>query len=399
MRKNGVNRELREISGGVCAPSGFSANGIACGIKEAGEDLALIVADRRCPTACVYSLDSAQSGTAAVSKKHLKYGVARAVIANSGKANLLHPDGERLAETVCRTLAKHYNLDANEAVIASTGKVGATLTLKPFEEGMSALCKGLTADEEGSLRAARAIMTTDKAPKQVSYEFDLGDFPCKIGAIFKGSARVCPNMATMLVFLTTDISISSEMLQKALSTAVKDTFNLLWLDGISSPNDTVCIMANGRAGNYKISCADSEYDKFLYALREVLTKICIKILQESEGILFIAKAIGAKSKQTAREIAKKLVGAQALKDKFKQGVFDCESVLYTAASVAGDMNGAKCRVWAECDYKKIIVFDEGRALQVNPEHFSRLLDTETLTVGVDLGEGNYTAQAFGVILK
>jgi glutamate N-acetyltransferase/amino-acid N-acetyltransferase len=206
-------------------------------------------------------------------------------------------------------------------------------------------------------------------------------------------------MATMLVFLTTDISISSEMLQKALSTAVKDTFNLLWLDGISSPNDTVSIMASCRAGNYKISCADSEYDKFLYALREVLTKICIKILQESEGILFIAKAIGAKSKQTAREIAKKLVGAQALKDKFKQSVFDCESVLYAAASVAGDMNGAKCRVWAECDYKKIIVFDEGRALQVNPEHFSRFLDTETLTVGVDLGEGNYTAQAFGVILK
>ncbi|MBR2442673.1 MAG: bifunctional ornithine acetyltransferase/N-acetylglutamate synthase [Clostridia bacterium] len=399
MRKNGVNRELREISGGVCAPSGFSANGIACGIKQEGEDLALILSDKRCPTACVFSCGSAQSSTATVSKKHLKYGVARAIIANSGKANLLLPNGERLAETVCRTLAKHCNLDANEVVIASTGKVDGTLTLSPFEKGIPALCKGLTADEEGSLRAARAIMTTDKTSKQVAYEFDLGDFPCKIGAIFKGSARVCPNMATMLAFLTTDINISPEMLQKALSTAVKDSFNLLWLDGISSPNDTVCIMANGRAGNYKISYADSEYDKFVYALREVLTQICIKILQENGDILFFAKATGANSKQTAREIARKLVGAQAIKKSLQQGVLDCESILYTAASSYEDMDGAKCRVWVESNAKKIILFDEGRALAVKPEHFLRILETEKVTVGIHLGEGNYNAQAFGIIPK
>lgn len=399
MRKNGVNRKLREIPGGVCAPEGFRANGIACGIKTEGEDLALIVADRRCPTACVYSLDSAQSGTAAVSKKHLKYGVARAIIANSGTANLFHPNGERLAETVCRTLAKHSNLDANEAVIASTGRVDSTLTLRPFEEGVPALWKGLTADEEGSLRAARAIMTTDRYPKQVAYEFDLGDFPCKIGAIFKGNTRVCPNMATMLAFLTTDISISPEMLQKALSTAVKDTFNLLWVDGVSSPNDTVCIMANGKAGNYKISCMDSEYDKFVYALREVLTELCKKILQDGESILLYGKVTGAKSKQAAREIAKKLVGAQAIKERLAKGVLDGESVLYTAASVMEDLDGSKCRVFAESGGKKLIVFDEGRALNVKSEHFIKLLENTELTVGIHLGEGNYTAQAFGLIAK
>ncbi len=397
MRKNGVNRELREISGGVCAPAGFSANGIACGIKESGEDLALIVADRRCPTACVFSVDSAQSGTATVSKKHLKYGVARAVIANSGAANLFLANGERLAETVCRTLAKHSNLDANEAVIASTGKVDGTLSLAPFERGIPALYKGLTADEAGSLRAARAIMTTDRSPKQVSYEFDLGDFPCKIGGVFKGSARVCPNMATTFAFLTTDISISAQMLQKALSTAVKDTFNLLWLDGVSSPNDTVCIMANGRAGNYKISYADSEYDKFVYALREVLSQICKKILQDSGDILFYGKVTGAKSKQAAREIAKKLVGSHAVKERLQRGVLDGESVLYTAASVVKDLDGAKCRVWAESNGKKLIVFDEGRALKVKSEHFVRLLEAEEVIVGIHLGEGNYTAQAFGVM--
>jgi glutamate N-acetyltransferase/amino-acid N-acetyltransferase len=242
-------------------------------------------------------------------------------------------------------------------------------------------------------------MTTDKYPKQVSYEFDLGDFPCKIGAIFKGNARVCPNMATMLAFLTTDVNVSSEMLQKALSAAVKDTLNLLWLDGVSSPNDTVCIMANGKAGNYKISFADSEYDKFAYALREVLFRICKKILQESGDILFLSKVTGAKSKQAAREIARKLVGAQTIKQGLKQGFLDGESVLYTAASAVEDLDGAKCRVFAESNGKKIVVFDEGRALQVKKEHFAGFLDADEVVVGVHLGEGNYTAQGFGLIAK
>ncbi len=398
MRKNGVNRELREILGGVCAPEGFKAGGVACGIKQdGGEDLALIVADKRCAAACVFSADGAQSATATVSKNHLKYGFARAIIANSGIANLFHPTGEWLAETVCRTLAKHSDMDANEAIIASTGKINAALTLRPFEEGIPLLYKALRADSEGSLLAAKAIMTTDSYPKQVSYEFDLGDFPCKIGAVFKGNTRVCPNMATTLVFLTTDVNISPEMLQKSLSSAVKDTVNMLWLDGISSPNDTVCVLANGKAGNYKISRADSEYAKFAYALRKTLTEICKKFLLDGEHIRFFTKVTGAKSKQTAREIAKRLAGAQAIKEGLLHGYLDGESVLYIAHSVAGETDASAVSIFVENTAGKLVVFEGGRPLLVNAEHFERLTQETELTLRVDLGIGNYSAQAFGII--
>lgn len=398
MRKNGVNRELREIKGGVCAPGVFRANGIHCGLKQGEEpDLAMIVADKRCPTACVFSVDSRQSAPVCVSRKHLKNGVARAIVANSGIANVFLPNGEQLAEKVCRTVAKYTDIDACETLIASTGRVGRSLSLQPFEEGIPALCQGLSASEEGSWKAACAIVTTDAEPKQLAYEFDLGDIPCKIGAIFKGNTRVCPNMATLLAFLTTNVNISSEMLQKALSATVKDTFDLLWLDGISSPNDTVCIMANGRAGNYKISCADSEYVKFVYALREVLTEICRRIVADGneENSAFLCKVTGARSKQSAREIAKRVVGAEIIKKMLLQGESDVESVLYTVHSVASEIDFSKIRICLENGSGSLVLFEDGRTLPTKKEHLQRFTEGKELCLCVELGAGNYAATAFG----
>ncbi|MBQ7948967.1 MAG: bifunctional ornithine acetyltransferase/N-acetylglutamate synthase [Clostridia bacterium] len=401
MRKNGVNRELREIDGGVCAPAGFRANGIHCGFTKNAEkkDLALIVSDRRCPTACVFSVDSKQSGPACVSKKHLKNGLARAILVNSGVANVFLPDGERLAELACRALAARSDIDANDTVIASTGKVGEPLSLSTFEDGLRPLAQGLSATEEGSLFAAQAMMTTDTYAKHTAFAFDLGDFPCKIGVAFKGNTRVCPNMATTLIFLTTDVNISSEMLQKALSLTVKDTVNLLCADGASSPNDTVCIMANGKAGNYKISCEDTEFSKFTYALRKVLSEICMRIVQDCDvdNRVFVCNVTGAKSSQVARTAAKNLVSSESVRRCILQAKSGVESMLYALNCAEGDADYSKVEISINGGENTYVLYEEGIALRIHTENLRRLSDAKEILLFVRLNDGNYSATAVGCL--
>ena len=398
MRKTATSKKLREIEGGVCAPEGFKANGVHCGISRDSnkKDLAIVAADRRGPTACVFSEQSAQSAPARVSKKHLKRGIARAILINSGTANVFLEDGEWLAEKICRVLAKRSDIEVNETLLASTGKVGEPLYLTPFEEGIPKLIQGLSATAEGSLAAAEAIMTTDKAPRQVAFSFDLGDFPCKIGAIFKGTTQVCPNMATTIAVLTTDVNILPEMLQKALVSAVKDTFNLLCIDGISSPNDTICIMASGKAGNYRIFCEDSEYDKFLVALREALGEICRRLIVDSDENqrLLLCKVSGAKSKQAARAIAKRVACSQAVKSMLLNGNIEVINLLYEANVFAEDGNFAKARI-AICDEEReYALFEDGRALRISEETARGLLEKKELTIRMELGNGNFGATSF-----
>lgn len=403
MRKNAVNKKLRELSGGVCAPEGFQANGVACGIsREAGrKDLALVAADRRCPAACVFSVNSTQSVTAKVSKKHLKNGIARAVLINSGTANIFLPNGEWIAEKVCRILAKHSSIEVNETLLASTGSVGGTLTLEPFERGIPQLAKGLSHSEEGSLAAAQAIMTVDKEPKQAAFEFDLGDFPCKIGVIYKGTARVCPNMATVLAVITTDVNVSSKMLQKALVAAVKDTFNMICIDGVSSPNDTVSILANGKAGNYQIFCEDSEYEKFVNALREVLREVCQRIVKDgSEGSpLLVCKVSGAKSKQLARALAKTMVCSSALKAMLLQGNVGVTDLIYLINSVMEEVNYGRTRISVQTDAYTCVLFDSGRTFALSEERAKDLCAHEEIGLLVELQEGNFAARALGLLRR
>ena len=398
MRKNGINRELRPIAGGVCAPNGFRANGIHCGIEEnpSKKDLALIVAERRCPTACVFSEDAKNSVTSKISKRIMRNGLASAIIVNSGIANLYLSNGEELAVKICRFLATSANVDAFETVIASTGKIGRPLTLTPFKEGIPLLVKGLEANESGSLRAAEAIMTTDKMPKQLSFSFDIGDVSCKIGAIFKGNTRVSPNLATTLAFLTTDVSISSKMLQKALGVAVRDTFNLLCVDGISSPNDMVCIMANGQAGNYMISQEDVEYSKFTYILKEVMAEICRRIATDgdSENRLFICRVSGAKSKLMARSIAKTLVSLQTVRDFLLTGKMEIESILFAIDGMATETDFSKVSIWISAG-AEYALFEDGRVLGIKRETLLGLLKEKEIALNVFLDAGNYSATAYG----
>ena len=401
MRKNGVNRELREIEGGVCAPMGFRANGIHCGFTKDTEkkDLGLIVADQRCPTACIFSATSQQSGPACVSKKHLKNGLARAILVNSGIANVFLPDGERLAELACRALAARSDVDANDTVIASTGKVGEAIQLSTFEEGLRGLVQGLSASEAGSFSMAQAMMTTDTYAKHAAFSFDLGDFSCKIGAVFKGNTRVCPNMATTLIFLTTDVSISSEMLQKALSLAIKDTVNLLCADGTSSPNDTVCIMANGKAGNYKISCEDTEFSKFTYALKKVLAELCIRIVQDCDeyDYTLLCNVTGAKSQPLARSVAKALVGSANIRYALLKARNCIEDILYLLNEREEKADYSQIEVCIESASEHYMLYEGGVAFRVHSENLQRLLSEKEIVLSVCLNDGNYSATSVGCL--
>ena len=401
MRKNGVNRELKEIDGGICAPVGFRANGIHCGFTadENKKDLALIVADRRCPTACVYSSECKSSGPALTSKRHLKYGLARAILVNSGVANVYLPKGEWLAEMACRALAARSDIDCNDTIIASTGEIGKPMTLETFENGLRPLVQGLKSTVEGSLAAAEAIMTTDSYPKHAAFSFDLGDFPCKIGVLFKGNVHVCPNMATTLVFLTTDVNISSEMLQKALTICVKDTLNLLVCDGTPSPNDMVCIMANGKAGNYKISREDTEFSKFTFALRKTLMEICRRLVLDcdKDGHILTCKVSGALSQQVARAIAKNVVASLNIRRAILNGVSDVESILYAINSVTDVFRYEDMQIALESEGQAYVLYEENTVIKLGSTHLLRLLNDEEITVKITLTDGNYAATAFGCL--
>ena len=244
--------KIQPISGGVCAPNGFTANGIHCGIRKNKEkrDLALIYSEVPASAAAVYTTNLVKGAPLAVTKAHIADGKARAVICNSGNANTCNADGPVVAEETCALLAKQLNIDANDVVVASTGVIGQPLDITPIAEGIPALVAGLG---DHSDFAAEGIMTTDTIKKEIALSFTVGGKECKIGGIAKGSGMIHPNMATMLVFITTDCAISPAMLQKALSTDIQNTFNMTSVDGDTSTNDMVTILANGLAGNQEIT--------------------------------------------------------------------------------------------------------------------------------------------------
>ena len=412
MRKNGVNKQIIPVEGGVCAPAGFKANGIRCGCgisrksvsRETNdcflrEDLALILADKRCPVACTYAQGTLRGATAEVTKKHIRLGYARAIIANSGVANVFGEKATAMAQEICALLAKHANVSTDEIVIASTGAIGEKFDNAPILSGIPKLVSELAATEENSLAAARALMTTDRWAKQAAFSFELGAFPCKIGAIFKGNARVCPNMATTLCFLTTDVNITPEMLQKALHYAVDETFNMMNVDGVSSPNDTVCVMASGLAGNCQINAPDSEYAKFVFALKEVLARICRTIVEDGaeNGLIFECRAKGAKSQRMAKSIARTIVGASAIKDSLKNGEIDAQSVLCAIHST-GEAFGIEKLEISFCSEKgQVVVFDEGTVIETSKNVLDTIFSGENVALLVDLHAGNYSATAIGCV--
>ena len=304
------------VEGGVVAAQGFRASGEHLGIRKnrSKRDTALIVSDTLCSAACCYTKNLVQGAPIAVTRAHVANGRAQAILCNSGNANTCNANGQEIAEGMCELAARYTGLDARDMIVASTGVIGQEMTLEPFENGMESLVAALRPD--GGHDAAEAIMTTDTVAKEVAVSFTLGGKPCKLGGISKGSGMIHPNMATMLCFLTTDAAVSPACLQAALSDVVTDTFNMLSIDGDTSTNDMVSVLANGCAGNAEIVSAEGEaYLAFRAALCQVCAKLCRIMAKDGEGAtkLLTCTVTGAADKATARLVAKSVVCSTLLK--------------------------------------------------------------------------------------
>ena len=410
MRKNGVNRTLTPIDGGVCAPSGFRAGGIYANIERKQEnvsretniipraDLGLLLADRRYPTACVFA-DGRCGVPSKVTKKHIQSGYSRAMLVNSGIANAFGESIEKAEKTtrrICQKVAKVAKIIEEDVAIASTGKLGLPFDETPVLENIDMLVQSVTATSEGSLALATAMMTTDYKPKQLAFSFYVGDVPCKIGVVCKGSARVCPNMATTLCFITTDVCISPKMLDKALRSAVSETLNNLVGDGISSPNDCAYIIASGKAGNYIIENSDSEYRKFLYALKETLFFVCkALVLDEPNKKLLVCKMQGVKSSRLAKFLAKEVIKVSGVRTKIAQNAFDVEDVLHILSTVDENIPLERTEISIATNAGVRVLYEDGKTLNGADKPFIDENNIEYVEIRVQLNDGNYQATAIG----
>lgn len=305
---------MKIINGGVCAAKGFTANGIHCGIRKNKEkrDLSLIYSETKAACASVYTTNLVKGAPLTVTKKNIEDGFAQAIICNSGNANTCNANGIEIAEGMCTLLAGALPVAAEDVVVASTGVIGQPLDIEPIRAGIPALVEGLGPN---SRFAVEGIMTTDTKCKEIAVSFEIDGVECTIGSIAKGSGMIHPNMATMLVFITTDVNISPAMLRKALSTDVQNTFNMISIDGDTSTNDMVTILANGMAGNKQIAEEGPAFSAFMEALNTVTVHLCRMIAGDGEGAtkLLECKVAGAKTEETAKTVAKSVICSSLLK--------------------------------------------------------------------------------------
>ncbi|MBR2464614.1 MAG: bifunctional ornithine acetyltransferase/N-acetylglutamate synthase [Clostridia bacterium] len=390
---------IKLIGGGVCAAKGFRANGVHCGIRKnkIKKDLALIVSDVPATAAAVYTTNLVKGAPLLVTKKHLANGVAQAIICNSGNANTCNANGVEIAEHMSELVGAIAGIDQNDVVVASTGVIGQPLDITPIKAGMPALVSGLSADHLGARAAAEAIMTTDTVAKEVAVEFEVGGKTCRLGGIAKGSGMIHPNMATMLVFITTDVKISAEMLQKALSTDIQKTFNMVSIDGDTSTNDMVTVLANGMAENDEIVSDGEDFSTFMTALNTVTVQLCRMLAGDGEGAtkLLECKVTGAKCPQCAKTVAKSVICSSLLKSAMFGADANWGRVLcaigYSGAAVDVDKIGVAFR----SAKGTITVCENGAGVEFSEEIAKEILLEKEIEILVSLGEGEHEATAWG----
>ncbi len=388
---------MKLIEGGVCAAQGFKANGIHCGIRKnrSKKDLALIVSDVPASAAAVYTTNLVKGAPLLVTKAHLADGTAQAILCNSGNANTCNADGIEIAESMSRLAAEELGLTPEAMVVASTGVIGQPLPLEPIANGIPALAAGLKTD--GSDDAAEGIMTTDTIKKQVAVEFTLGGQICRIGGIAKGSGMIHPNMATMLVFITTDAAVSPAMLQKALSADIKNTFNMVSIDGDTSTNDMVTVLANGMAGNPVITEEGDDFTQFMKALNTVTVQLCRMIAGDGEGAtrLLECRVCGAANESTAKTVAKSVICSSLLKAAMFGADANWGRVLcaigYSGAAV--DVN--RVDVSFRSAKGTIAVCKDGAGIPFSEELAKDILLEKEIEILVSIGDGNISATAWG----
>ena len=390
---------MKTINGGVCAPMGFKAGGIHCGIRKSKEkkDLALILSDVRAAAASVYTQNLVKGAPIDVTRANIADGRAQAIICNSGNANTCNADGIEIAQGMCHLLAEAAGIAASDVIVASTGVIGQPLSLAPMAAGMDALVSSLSADPSGSKDASAAIMTTDLVEKEIAVEFSLGGKTCKMGGIAKGSGMIHPNMATMLCFITTDVAISTPMLQKALSAAVADSFNMLSIDGDTSTNDMACILASGKAENREIVSENEDFALFTQMLSTLLIRIAREMARDGEGAtkLVICEVSGAKDQDTARTVAKSVICSSLVKTAMFGADANWGRVLCAMGYAGAEIDVTKADVSFASPAGRVEVCQNGAGIPFSEERAKQVLLEEEIKIDVRLHDGEAHAEAFG----
>lgn len=387
---------MKLTAGGVCAAKGFQASGVHCGIRknQTKKDLALIFSEVPAKAAAVYTTNAVKGAPLLVTKQHLENGMAQAVICNSGNANTCNANGVEIAEQMCTLVSEQLHIDAKDVLVASTGVIGKVLDIQPIAEGIPPLVKNLGMNSKD---AAHAIMTTDTTIKEIAVEFEVGGVVCRLGGIAKGSGMIHPDMATMLVFLTTDCAISAKMLKKALSSDVTQTFNMLSIDGDTSTNDMVTVMANGLAGNAEISEEGKAFDTFMKALNTVTVHLCRSIAADGEGATKLLECVvtGAKDEAQAKIAAKSVVCSSLLKAAMFGADANWGRVLCALGYSKAGIDPQTVDVSFRSKAGEIVVCEKGAGVDFSEEKAKEVLLESEIEILVCLNSGNAKATAWG----
>ena len=388
---------MEMIQGGVCAAKGFKAAGVHCGIRRnpSKKDLALIVSEVPCSAAAVYTTNLVKGAPILLDKDHLADGIAQAVICNSGNANTCNANGVKIAKGMADLVEKYTRIRAEDVIVSSTGVIGEPLSLDPIKKAMPQLVADLS--DDGSRAACHAIMTTDTKPKEVAVEFTLGGKLCHIGGIAKGSGMIHPNMATMLVFLTSDVAITPSMIQKALSGDIQKTFNMMSVDGDTSTNDTVALMANGLAGNPKISEEGEDFDIFMNALNTVNMDLCRRIAADGEGATKLLECIvsGADTELAAKTAAKSVICSSLVKTAMFGEDANWGRVLCAIGYSGADVDVSKISLEFKSVAGSVKLCENGAGIPFSEELAAKVLHENEIDIIVSVGDGPFSAAAWG----
>ncbi|MGN0803756.1 MAG: bifunctional ornithine acetyltransferase/N-acetylglutamate synthase [Candidatus Coproplasma sp.] len=388
--------KIKEINGGVCAPLGFKANGIHCGIRKnkSKRDFALIYSEVRASVAGVFTTNLVKGAPVIVTKNNISDGYAQAIICNSGNANTCNRDGIAVAEEMCALVEGVSGVSAKDVIVASTGVIGLPLDIAPMKEHIDEIWGGLSNESD---LVAEAIMTTDTVKKSVAVEFTIDGKRCAIGAIAKGVGMVCPNMATNLIFLTSDVAITPQMLQTALSEDVKNSFNMVSVDGDQSTNDTCCILANGMAGNNLIDSKSPAFKTFCKALNYCTTKLSKMIAKDGEGAtkLIECNVVGSDCKRKAKAIAKSVISSSLVKAAMFGADANWGRVLCAIGYAGVEVDVNKIDVSFSSKNGEIEVCQGGYGLEFSEEIAKEVLSADEISINVNLNAGSRKATAWG----
>lgn len=383
--------------GGVCAADGFTAGGIRCGIRpnHTKYDLAMIYSDCECTAAAVYTQNKVFGAPIQVTRAHLSSGQARAVIVNSGNANTGNPDGVEKAEAMCRLAAEQLHISPDQVIVASTGVIGQVLAIEPIADHIGELAAKLSKD--GGADAAAAIMTTDTRKKEIAVRFRLGGKECVIGGMAKGSGMIHPNMATMLCFLTTDAAISAEMLDKALHMANEKSFNMVSIDGDTSTNDMVCIMASGCAGNSRIETENEDFATFTGTLFAVMRNLAKMVAADGEGAtkLIECTVSHAPSEKIAKDVAKSVITSSLVKTAIFGADANWGRILCAIGYAEGNFDIHKIDIRLASKTKNVLVCKNGVGVDFSEEQANIILWGDEVKILVDMRDGECEATAWG----